>query len=184
MDALLGDKYDMILAPLIGEHIKIGDRLIKSTCLEDAFIFVKCMAKISPDYYQTALKILSGNAVSPYNMFVMRNDLFKQFANWQFGVLSEAEKYVKPSGYSRMRRVYGYMSEMMLTTFAVHNNLRVLNMPIVSIFGDDGELVLGENPRGWLKRMIIKYIVTRGAFTFMDEKAIAAGLKNDGIVLG
>lgn len=183
VDDLLGQKYDMILAPLLGDPMKIGDRLVKSTCSEDTYIFVQCLKKVSPEYYDVAMEVLSGNAESPFNMFVMRKELFDSFATWQFRILFEMEKYVKPSGYSRMKRLYGYMSEMMLTTYARYHKLRVKYLPIVSMLGENSSIVMGYDNRNWIKKMVIKYIVIHGRFTFMDKNAIVSGLKNDGIVI-
>ena len=182
VDELLGKKYDMILAPQIEERTNIGERLIRATCLEDTYIFVQCLKKIHNGYYNTAMKVLSGNAVSPYNMFVTKKDVFNEFAQWQFDVLFEMAKYVKLSGYSRMRRVFGYMSEMMLTTFVLHHHLNVNYYPIVSMLRENNNIILGKKSRGFIRSMIVNHILVHGNFTFKSEAAIVNGLKNDGII--
>lgn len=181
IDTILGQKGDVVLAPTLGERYNIGDRLIRATCMEDVYIFVQCIKKISHDYYDTAMKVLSHNEVSPFNMFVMRRDLFDDFARWQFDILFEMEKHVILSGYSRMRRVFGYVSEMMLTTYALHNDLRVIYMPIVSMLGEESDIILNLNSGGRLRRFINKHIITKGGFSFQGDDAIRIGLKNDGI---
>lgn len=181
VDKLLGDNYDMILAPLLCENVNIGNHLIRATCLEDVYIFVKCIKKISPEYYPVAMDVLSSNEVSPYNMFVMKKTIFQEFAKWQFDILFEMEKYTKISGYTRMKRVFGYMSEMMLTTYALYHHLRIKKIPIVSMIGTS-DVILGHKSGGCLRCLLKKYLFVRGRFTFLDENAIAGGLKNDGIV--
>ena len=183
VEDLFEGKYDVILGPKLEDKVKIGERLIRATCLEDVYLFVKCLQKVSPAYYETAMDVLSNNVVSPFNMFVMDKYRFDDFAEWQFGVLFEMEKYAKPSGYSRMRRVYGYLSEMMLTTYSLHNHLRIKHLPIVSMLGEDSPVILGGGNANWLRRLLIKKLFIRGRFSFGSDSAIEVGLRNDGIEL-
>ena len=182
VDDLLGSQYDLILAPSLCENNKVGDRLVRATSLEDIYIFVQCIKKVSPEYYTTAMSVLSRNTVSPYNMFIMKKERFDDFAEWQFKVLFEMEKYAKPSGYSRIRRVFGYVSEMMLTTYALFNNLHVMHMPIVNMLGEENHIILAHNKASWLRRKLIKLLYLRGEFVFVDKNGIVNGLRNDGIV--
>lgn len=183
IDSILGDKYDVVLGPELFSKINIGERLIKATCLEDVYLFVQCLRKVSPEYYETFMAVLSGNIVSPFNMFVMKKELFDKFAEWQFDILFEMEKHAKPSGYTRMRRVYGYVSEMMLTVYVRQHHLRVKQIPIVNMLGEESKVILNYNHDCWFKKILYKLIYLRGNFSFQDEKAIQIGLRNDGIFL-
>ena len=51
-------------------------------------------------------------------------------------VLEEMEKYVKLPGYCRCRRLYGYVSEVMLPIYCMKNGLRVRYDDCVPMLGD------------------------------------------------
>lgn len=179
VDKLLGDKYSMILCTSISEKFNAGEHILRATCMEDTYIFTECIRKVSPDYYDCMMKVLSGNRFSPYNMFVMKKELFDQFAEWQFSVLFEMEKYVCLSGYSRQRRVYAYVAEVMLSIFALKHKLRVKYIPLCSM-NDDGSFVKEKRIKWSIRRFVRNLIANRGRFSIGSD-AILVGLKNDGI---
>lgn len=181
IDGLLGEKYDMVLCTPIHESRKTGEHILRATCLEDVYIFLECLKKVQPDYYATAMKVLSGNIFTPYNMFVMKKTLFEKFASWQFSVLFEMENYVKLSGYSRMRRLYGYMSEIMLYTYAIHHHFKVNYIPMQPM-DENGDFPVQKTKRLRTFRSILSdWFYSRGKFSLGDVNAIRVGLKNDGI---
>jgi len=136
IDKLLGIHYDVILAVPLIEHGCMGVRLQKATCMEDVYILMHVLKKVSPDFYLTAKRFLNGNICIPYNMFVMRKNLFDRFACWQFFILEEMEKHIRLSGYTRMRRIYGYMAEMLLPIWCEHNKLHIRYDYIVPMLGE------------------------------------------------
>lgn len=180
VDELLGDKYDMILCSPIYESWKAGEHILRATCMEDTYIFMECIKKVTPDYFDSMIKVLSGNKFAPFNMFVMKKELFDRFAAWQFSVLFEMEKYVKPSGYSRQRRLYGYVSEVMLSIFALKHSLRINYTPMCPM--NDAGIFNKPRKTGLNIRTIIRnWYVNRGRFAIGSESAIKVGLKNDNI---
>lgn len=184
VEQVLGNNYDVILCSPNHEPRKAGEHVLRATCLEDVFIFIECIKKIQPTYYETTMKVLSGNTFSPYNMFVMKKDLFNQFASWQFSILFEMEKYVKMSGYSRMRRLYGYISEVMLTIYAKHNSLRINYIPMQQT--NENGVFVQQLPANFISHTRYKFydwFYSRGKFTLGDVNAIRVGLKNDGIII-
>lgn len=125
VDDLLGEKYDIMLVRPMYEKRCVSTRLRLATCTEDYYIFYQCLIKLYPRYKSVVDKFVGSNMVVPFNMFLMKKDLFDKFAEWQFSVLKEMEKYVRLSGYTRCRRLYGYMAEMMLPIYCYQNNLKV-----------------------------------------------------------
>lgn len=182
VDDLLGNKYSMILCTSMFERFKAGEHILRTTCMEDTYIFMECIRKVSPEYYECMMKVLSSNRFSPYNMFVMKKALYNRFAEWQFSVLFEMEKYVRPSGYSRQKRVYGYVSEVMLSIFALKHKLCVNYIPICSM-NDDGSFVKEKRSECSVRRFVRSWFANIGRFSVCDESAILVGLKNDGIII-
>lgn len=136
IDDLLGENNDIMLCTRLYTRKTIGVRLSYFTCCEDLAIFNDCIKKVSPDYYEDAQCILNGNVISPYNMFVMRKELFDKFCEWQFAILSEVDGYIKPGGYLRTRRNVGYLAESLLYIFAYHNKLKIRYENIVPNVGE------------------------------------------------
>lgn len=181
IDKLLGSKYDALCVESKYDIYNCGTRLITASCLEDFQIFMYSIKKISPHMYEFAKEFLMKNEVIPYNMFVMKKELFSEFAEWQFAVLSEMEKHVLLSNYTRGKRIYGYYAEMMLPVFLKFKKCRVRFSPCVSM--------LGIHKKKSLSSMIYKFymIFTNhliNAPLLYDISAVIVGLKADGIDLG
>lgn len=171
------EKFDAILPrPIIVRHT-IASRLINTASMEDIFIFMAVLKKLYPDYVDTASHYLNGNKIIAYNMFVTRKHLFDQYAQWQFSILNEMEKYVRLSGYSRMQRLYGYIGEALLPIYALHHKWHIRYDNIVPMIGEKG------------KNNKIKELYNNFAFLISAEKidpasdAVKLGLKNDGIII-
>lgn len=180
VDYILGDNHDILLCKPILDKRSVIDRLKITVSLEDVYIFLKCLKKLYPDYYNTAESYLTDVCVIPYNMFLMRKDLFNQFAEWQFSILSEMEKYLKLSGYSRMRRVYGYIAETFLAIYSIKNNLRVKYDQLVDYYEDGQILNEGAYRFYWLKHIIF-HLLYKGDMGILKSDSTIVGLRNDGI---
>lgn len=176
IDKLLGKKYDVILPrPIIVRHT-VGSRLIQASCLEDTYIFMHVLKKLYPDYVKTAIRYLNGNKVIAFNMFVMPKHLFDQYAQWEFSILAEMEKHVHLSGYSRMRRIYGYIAEVLLPVYSIHHKWHVHYDKVVPMLGEKEKVNK------------IRELYNKFAFFISAQKvdltcdAVKIGLKNDGII--
>jgi len=180
IDQLLGKKYDVILPrPIIATHY-VKDRLLLDSCKEDFYIFISTLLKLYPEYKQTVYDYLFNNRVIAYNMFICKKELFNRYASWLFSILFEAEKKVKLSGYTRMRRVFGYYGEAFLAIYMLHNKHKILFDDIVSMPGTKTlrESMIKEflyNIKFKIKKLGGKQIITS------DNDAVQVGLKNDGI---
>lgn len=179
VDKLLGSQYDVMLVHPIYDRNSVATRLRLATCNEDVYIFIRCIINKYPEYQQIIEDFMKGNKVVPYNMFLMRKSLFDDFAQWQFTVLEEMEKYVKLPGYSRCRRLYGYVSEVMLPIYCIKNDLRVRYDDIVPMVGSSNE---SNHCSKWIRDMVKKWIYCLwkddGA---PDFEALKTGLKCDKI---
>lgn len=175
------EKYDIILSRKNVEKYSMADKISLDANIEDLYIFVHCIKKISPDYYDAIVKALSGNVLTPFNMFVMRKKDFDVFATWQFAVLSEMESMIKLSGYSRPNRVLGYVSEIMLYVFAKKNNLRIKYEKVVDLEQNE---VMKEKYNFW--RVLFVNVGFNGFCRRQlqfNNQAVLSGLKNDGITI-
>lgn len=181
VDQLLGSHYDAMLVRPLYERNSVANRLRLATCTEDVYIFYLCFVKLFPEYKSLALEYLRGNKVVPYNMFVMKKSLFDDFASWQFAVLQEMEHYVKLPGYTRCRRLYGYVSEIMLPLYCQHKGLKVRYDDWVPMVGEKAEV----SP---FKRSVMD-MLKRGLYHIWNDvgipdlAALRDGLKADQIMI-
>ena len=180
VDYLLGKHYDVMLC--CPEYIKttVEKRLMIDTSQEDVAIFFSSIKRVAPDYYYTALKYYGGNKVISFNMFVMKKCVFDKFAEWQFCILSDMEKYIKYSNYTRQKRVFGYFGETLLPIYCMHNCFKIKYVPF--IWGTLG----CKTKNTFIKDMLLKYYHT---FIFKLSNpqpphcvpAVKVGLEKDGI---
>ena len=178
IDSILGGHYDVLLVRPFYEKISVMTRLRLATCSEDFYIFYQSFLKLFPTYKQSLDSFIHNNKVVPFNMFLMSRELFDSFSSWQFSVLQEMEKYVHLSGYTRCRRLYGYMAEIMLPVFCQENHLRVRYDNWVPFVGEKANLTIKYKLSRTLRKLIFKIWPENSP---MDIKAIKVGLMADGI---
>ena len=180
IDTLLGKKCDVILPEPIVDRFSAGIRLLHGVCVEDINIFLSVIKEQSPEYYSSALSYLRHNRWIGFNMFVMRKKLFDEFAQWQFSLLQVIEEYVKLSEYTRMKRLFGYLGEVMLAIWCLHNKLEVFYDKVVPY--PDSKVSLS-----MLKSVLYKmynstaFFFQREDLHWLNSPSIIVGLKNDGI---
>ena len=153
-------------------------RLQYTTCQEDFYIFYKSLLKLFPEYEKDAVKFLSNNVFVPYNMFLMKKELFNHFAQWQFSILFEMEKYIKPSNYTRMKRVYGYISEVLLAIYCKHNHLKVTYRDVVPMIGEHPKKIKFRKLKEIIRCLRFKILSQE---THFSDPGVEVGFKTDGI---
>lgn len=181
VDTILGNHKDVLSITPIHEKYRNSLRLVRASCLEDYQIFMYSLKKTHPDYYETAKEYLSKGIVVPFNMFVMKKQLFDSFAQWQFDILFEMEKYVRFSPYSRARRVFGYYAEMLLPIYIKKNNLKVIYSNCVSSPG----LKTKKHPFSFVYNKYVDFICSSSkCFSEQDVDAVITGFRIDNINIG
>lgn len=110
----------------------------------------------------TACEFINNNVIIGYNMFIMKKAEFDKFAKWQFDILFEMEKYIKISGYTRAKRVYGYYAEYLLPIYCLYNKLHIRYSPVVSMVGEKEKRTMKVRVRNvifkiWF-RIVLKHI--------------------------
>lgn len=177
IDAEMKDA-DMILARRTVWPMSIMGNWCHCLVPEDAILFREYMHRRFPGEREMFEEFfVRNNTFNPCNMFVMRRELFHRFAEWQFSILSDMERLLRPSGYARPRRILGYLAEGLLPYFAHINGLRVKEYPMVSMPGPGGQK-LTEGSLARVKNNAMFRL--RKGFELAD--AVTVGLKNDGII--
>lgn len=94
-------------------------------CYEkDVILLGETVKEVAPDYYETYLEVMNGHRSFLCNMFVSSREVLDGYCQWLFQVLFALEKKIDTSGYQgNFKRIYGYMSEVLLTVYIFQNKL-------------------------------------------------------------
>ena len=79
-----------------------------------------------PEYTESADDYMNSNIPYEVNMFIMRSELFKEYASWLFNILFEVEKQLDFSAYNQYElRVMGFLSERLFGIWFTHNKKKL-----------------------------------------------------------
>lgn len=69
-----------------------------------------------------------------FNMFVMKKELFDEYAMWLFDILGEVEKQIDISEYSvQEARVFGYLAERLMDVWILTNGFNYTEVNWIQI---------------------------------------------------
>ena len=174
-------KYDIILPEPIYHPFSMEQKLYRAAIEEDVAILYQVIENLYPEYKKSVLAYMHGNRDIAFNMFVCSKELFDQFAEWQFSILFECEKYMCFSGYSRARRVLGHFSEYLLPIYCFHHRLRIKNEELVSFIGDNELLYSQSCFKKVINNIRHRLADPRKKVDWELSSVILQGLRNDGI---
>lgn len=121
----LGNADIVIVRPEV-LFTRSSEHLMSLTTMEDFYIMITSLLKLYPEYKDSLLMYLfNTNRYSLFNMMFCRKNLFDEYCKWLFSITEEMEKWVRLSGYTRLSRLYGYMSECLLYVYCKHHNLKI-----------------------------------------------------------
>ena len=155
---------------------------------EDLTIFLMVLSQRYPEYEKTVIDFLWGNEFYSRNMLICKKELFDQYAQWIFGLLSECEEYVRRSPYSRGQRAFAYLGEYFMSVFMICYGCRIKTVGFVSDVSQIGQK--RGNRFVSLVRSLIKKTFIRGYVALIGKPncledcfspPVLVGLANDGI---
>lgn len=130
VDEILGGQshVDMIVAKNpdnFSKHQRMND-LTRMTSMEDAFLFADTFLSIYPQYEPSFIEYFYNSRKSyPFQLFIAKKELYDEYCSFMFPVLELFEKRSKLHGYTRQKRVVGYLGEVLLGLFIYCKHLRV-----------------------------------------------------------
>ena len=118
-----------LVAPYPAQHRSVADYYALAHGKTDLPILLSVIEKYHPDYYDCAKRYLNGHDDYLCNLFVMKEDLFRRYAEWLFDVV---EKFVEEKGDNGRL----YVSERLTGVFIqkmIEEGKNVRFAPIVTI---------------------------------------------------
>jgi len=94
--------------------------------VENLDITAKVIQQLYPEYYAIYEKTIHGDETYFGNILICKKSLFDAYAKWLFSIFQEMEKYVDFDSYDDYhKRVYGFISEILLLVYVRKNQLSV-----------------------------------------------------------
>lgn len=119
-------KYDIVLPKLNVLTMRASNQLMLLTTRDDVYIMLMCLMKLYPEYKECVVKYLfNTNRCSLFNMMFCKKEIYDDYCKWLFSIFTEMEKWVKLSSYTRLSRLYGFLSEYLLLIYCKQNNLKI-----------------------------------------------------------
>ena len=136
------EKYDIILGDeFFGyftqtEHLQndVGEGLAKSAIS----LTEKMLSVYQPEYLSAFNEIINSCGFYRCNIFVTRRHVFNAFCSWLFSFILPALKEILTVTNleeldTKSRRTVGFIAERMLSVWLIKNNLRIVELPILTI---------------------------------------------------
>lgn len=124
------NKYDIILPKKRHYYIETNySHYIHAHKQEALDIMSEIIKHDYYEYYPTYQKFIYKKRSGHYfNMFISKKEIIDPYLDWMFEVLSKVESRIDLSKYiGQERRVFGYLSELLINVYVIKNNLRVKN---------------------------------------------------------
>lgn len=133
MESLLVEA-DIVLPYIENFKQNAKEEIMVSCCTPEIFDRMRNVVKnVTPDYLTAFDNYFSGNKSSLFNMMFCRSEIFDAYCEWLFNVLFELEKNTDVSNLNKyQQRLYGFLSERLLNVWVKHNDLRVVNTPVIN----------------------------------------------------
>lgn len=123
--------YDFITPRLFKLKDTVLDHRLAFCYKKDMDLLRETIKEVSPEYLETYDKVMKGNKTFLCNLFVTTRKNLDGYCSWLFKVLFALEPKIDISNYEgNYKRIYGYMSEVLLTVYIFQNNLKWKKYPV------------------------------------------------------
>ena len=176
----LMDGADIVLAKSIFFSENLYSNLSRDLVPEDILAFFLYMKGRFQNDQDVINFLINCNHFNPCNMFVCKKSLYDEFCQWQFSILYDLFEILPKSPYVREQRLMGYLAELLLPMYCITKGLKVKEIPVVSMMGDD-KPILYTSPFTKLK-YIIRFNLLKSKHRFAMRQDLMVALKQNSIL--
>ena len=176
----LMDGADIVLAKSIFFSENLYSNLSRDLVPEDILAFFLYMKGRFQNDQDVINFLINCNHFNPCNMFVCKKSLFDEFCQWQFSILFDLFEILPKSPYVREQRLMGYLAELLLPMYCITKGLKVKEIPVESMMGDD-KPILYTSPFTKLK-YIIRFNLLKSKHRFAMRQDLMVALKQNSIL--
>lgn len=124
--ARLLSAYDMVVTKKLELRMPYYDGFASTHDEKDLIETERVVAEKYPSYAPLFHRMVHQKETYFANMMVCSKQLYDQYCTWLFDILFEVQKRIDTTGYDNYRkRVYGFLSEFLLTVWIEKNGLHV-----------------------------------------------------------
>ncbi|URZ08148.1 DUF4422 domain-containing protein [Clostridium felsineum] len=132
IEDIFNSGYDIILPMRRVYPVSVKQQYLIKHRISDWKILNEILEKNYPSYFKASKRIWNeNNKAHLYNMFITKKEIFYDYMNFIFNVLSKVEKRIVISDNKYQARVFGFMAERMLNLYVYCNKLKVKEVPII-----------------------------------------------------
>ncbi len=96
------------------------------------------LKKFYPQYLVEFDILMKQTKAHMFNMFIMKKVDFEAYSQWLIRILFELEKRLEINDYTPFqKRVFGFISELLLNVWVMHNKLNIKEIPVNHMEGDN-----------------------------------------------
>lgn len=126
------EQHDVILPRARRFRYSIQTHYHKYHSKADLELIEKILGEKFPEYLDSWHRVLAGNVLYANNMFILKNDKYDEFMSWWFAMLFAFEKESDLESYQDyQRRILGFVAERLLTLWMLHNDLKIIELPLI-----------------------------------------------------
>lgn len=125
IETLLSE-YDMIVTKKLELRMPYYDGFASTHDEKDLIETERAVTEKYPEYAPLFHDMVHKKETYFANMMICKKPLYDAYCTWLFDILSEVRKRIDTTGYDNYRkRVYGFLSEFLLTVWIAKNGLHV-----------------------------------------------------------
>ncbi len=163
-----------------------AQNLMMMTSQEDFYLFADIFLTKHPECKKGFADYFFNSRRSfPFQMFVMKWELFEEYCQFMFPVLFEFERVAKEHGYTRQKRTTGYIGEWFLGLFVYCKMLKTKQIPLFKTDDSVHSFSLKYRVSRKLQQFLFDLIglVSRRKTDVSVPPSVQVGLRADGIEL-
>ncbi|OQK15844.1 exopolysaccharide biosynthesis protein [Methyloprofundus sedimenti] len=133
------EEYDVLMPKKRHYYIEtVASHYAHAHYQKDMLMTRRIIALQESDYLNTFDALMSKRSLYLFNMFVMSPKHFNAYMDWLFPLLFTVEDNIDIQGYDNHQiRVFGYISERLFNVWILKNNLRVKELAIQNLEGEN-----------------------------------------------
>lgn len=124
-------KYDYISIKNINGWMSVKELMADSVREKDFVLLRNVIAEKYPDYLLAFDKVFNGKKSRLCNICVCKKQQWDKYYSWLFSVFDELEPLIDMTDYTEQeKRLYGYLSERLMSVYFEKNKCRVKGYPL------------------------------------------------------
>lgn len=124
-------KYDIVLPPIYHNDTTVYEHYIADHIKADIDNVGKIIGDMYPNYSESFSHIVNGKNEYGFNIFASNRELMEEYCVWVFDILQRLETITDIiNSDSYQKRIFGFLSERLFTTWIYHQKLSIKELPI------------------------------------------------------